>query len=101
MGAVQVTETSSGWPKEKGIYWLPEDPMESKTVLCNKVSGTTGDWEALRTAAGVSGTSLNYSHLLPELLSPVTIENSKFPGESVNWLSFSSRACPWGQVADL
>lgn len=59
------------WLKEKGIYWLPEDPMESKTELNNKVSGTAGGWEALRTTR-VSGTSLNSIHLFPELLSLMT-----------------------------
>lgn len=44
--------------------------MESKTELNNKVSGTAGGWEALRTR--VSGTSLNSIHLFPELLSLMT-----------------------------
>ena len=55
----------------KGMCWLPEDPMDSRTELNNKISGTVGGWEALRIVTGVSGPSLNSSYL-PELLSLVT-----------------------------
>lgn len=68
----QITETGSGWFKQKGIYWLSEDPMESGTELNNKTSGAAGGWEVLRTTAGVGGTSLNSSHLFPQPVSPVT-----------------------------
>lgn len=62
----QITETGTGWFKQKGIYWLSEDPMESGTELNNKTSGAAGGWEVLRTTAGVGGTSLNSSHLFPQ-----------------------------------
>lgn len=46
--------------------------MESGTELNNKTSGTAGDWEVLRTPAGVGGTSLDSNHLLPQPISPMT-----------------------------
>lgn len=54
---IQVTETVLSGLSKKEFIVYQMTPMESKTELSNNNSGTIGSWEALRTAAGIGGTS--------------------------------------------